>query len=148
MPQFDASGIVEALECKLKPYVDFDEVIPEPTDAQVGAFIAAMRQVLQEARDKAGRVGEVDMNDPTQVAEALGDIAGDGAKEFTDSAERTAEIYAALCSDKPSKSQILAVPPRARALLFQWLQKEVMSPEAAAPAGSGQVRTLPRRQTA
>lgn len=148
MPQFDASGVVEALECKLKPYADFEEVIPEPTDAQVGAFIAAMRKVLAEAREKAGRAGDVDMNDPAQVAEALADVAGDGAQEYAGDAERIAGIYAALCSGTPSKAQILAVPPRARALFFQWLQKEVMSPEAAPLAGSGQVRNLRPRATA
>lgn len=140
MPQFDASGIVEGLECKLKPYADFEDVIPEPSDRQIGDFLAGLKKVYADAK-QAGMPDAVDTSDPDQVAEAIEALDPDQYVRFQDS---MAGLHAALCSERPSKAQILAVPLRRRNLFFQWLQQEVMSPEAAPPAGSGQVSTLPR----
>lgn len=145
MPQFDAAGVVEGLECKLKPYAEFDGVIPEPTDKQIGEFLARLKKVMKEAQEKLGLKEEVDVTDTEQVAKALDDLDPD---EFVAVADEMAALHADLCSGTPSKAQILAVPLRRRLLFFNWLQSEVMSPEAAAPAGNGQVRTLPRRATA
>jgi hypothetical protein len=148
MPQFDASGIVEGLECKLRPYAEFDGVIPEPTDQQIGEFLSRLKKVLREAQDKLGRkddTEEIDVTDTAQVAKALDDL---DPEDFVKIADEMAALHADLCSGTPSKAQILAVPLRRRNLFYQWLQGEVMSPEAASPGGNGQVRTLPRRASA
>ena len=47
-----------------------------------------------------------------------------------------AGIAAGLCSGEPSKDDILRLPPRIRAMFLAWLQREVMSPEAAPGGGS------------
>jgi hypothetical protein len=142
MPQFDAAGIVEGLECKLKPYADFDGMIPEPSDKQVGEFFAGLRKVMAEAREKLG--GQViDPADPDQAAEVLDSL---DPGDFTRVTGEMAALHAALCSGTPTKAQILAVPLRRRLLFYNWLQGEVMSPEVAAPGGNGQGR--PRRATA
>ena len=157
MPQFDASGIVEGLECKLKPYAEFDGVIPEPTDKQIGEFLSGLKRIMAEAKEKLGREEEIDLTDTGQVAKALDDLDPD---EFVKVCDDMAGLHAALCGEraepdgtvvvpgKPSKAQILAVPLRRRLLFYNWLQGEVMSPEAAAPAGNGRLATLPRRATA
>jgi hypothetical protein len=145
MPQFDASGVVEGLECRLKPYADFDGLIPEPTDKQIGEFLAGMKRIMKEARDKLGLAEEIDVTDPDAMAKALDDLDPD---EFVRVADEMAGIHAALCNDTPSKAQILAVPLRRRMLFFNWLQSEVMSPEAATPVGNGQVASLAQRRGA
>ena len=71
MPQFDASGVVEGLECKLKPYADFEDVIPEPSDRQIGDFLAGLKKVMATAKDKLGMADEIDVTDPDQMAKAL-----------------------------------------------------------------------------
>ena len=106
MPQFDAFGVVEGLECKLKPYADFDGPVPEPSDRQIAEFLKGLKTLMSSAL-KTG-------------------------------------LHADLCSGQPSKEQILTVPMRRRQMFYQWLQAEVMSPEAATPGGNGQVLSLPR----
>lgn len=139
MPQFDAGGIVEGLECKLTPYADFDGVIPEPSDKQVGEFLAGLRQVLAQARDKVAAQEDIDVTDPAQVAKALDDL---DPQEFVETAAGLAALHAALCSGTPSKAQILKVPIRRRVHFYSWLQGEVLSPEAA-PAGGSTPATRP-----
>jgi hypothetical protein len=150
MPQFDAEGIVEGLQCKLKPYADFDGLVPEPTDAQVGAFLAGLKKALRESRDRLGAKEQVDVTDPEQVAKAFDDM---DPGEFERTADLMAGLHAALCGEHdlpdgthvpgtPSKEQILAVPSRRRVLFFRWLQNEVLSPEAAPGGGKTQPRPL------
>lgn len=142
MPQFDAAGIVEGLDCKLKPYTDFDGTITEPSDLQIGVFLAGLQQIMREDRDRLRRGQEVDVTDPEQVMQAID--AMDPA-QFERTAGALAELHAALCSGSPTAEQILAVPPRRRVLFFNWLQTEVLNPEAVTPAGNAQVRTLRQR---
>lgn len=145
MPQFDASGVVEGLECRLLPYADFDGVIPEPSDKQVGEYLAALQKALAESREKREARGDVDTSDPEAVARALEEL---DPEDFARTAGKMAAIYSALCSGTPSAEQILALPRRPRLVFYNWLQNEVLNPEAATPAGNAQVRTLPRRASA
>lgn len=139
MPQFDASGIVEALKCTLTPYADFDDVIPEPSDKQVGEFLTGLRRVMAQARDKLAAQGDVDVTDAAQVAKAIDELE---PQEFVATAAELAALHAALCSGTPSKAQILKVPIRRRVHFYSWLQGEVLSPEAA-PAGGSTPATRP-----
>lgn len=154
MPQFDASGIVEGLECRLKPYADFDDVIPEPSDRQIAAFLKGLKDLMSGALATMGIGDGTDVTDPDQMMKALDDLEPD---KFVEVQDGMAALHAALCGEvtdgdgnvttpgRPSKEQILAVPMRRRMLFYQWLQTEVMSPEAAAPAGGGQANHLPLR---
>jgi hypothetical protein len=145
MPQFDVNGIVEGLECNLKPHADFEGLIPEPTDRQVGEFLAGLKDAMRESREKAATRQEVDVNDPEQVARAVDEM---DPEEFVRTAEVMASLYSALCSGTPTKEQILSVPRRARLAFYRWVQGEVLNPEAVTPAGKTQDVTLPQRATA
>lgn len=141
MPQFDAGSVVEPLECKLKPYTDFDDAIPEPSDKQVGVFLRGLREIMADARELSG----ADLTagtDPNEVVKAL-DVLD--PEKFVEITSRWAALYADLCSGRPSKAQILAVPLRRRQLFYAWLQEEVLSPEAGPGAGNGQAPRLPLR---
>jgi hypothetical protein len=135
MPQFDASSIVEPLQCKLRPYADFDDVIPEPSDQQVGVFLAGLKKVMTEANEKLGGAKDVDVTDREQVMAAIEELEPD---DFVQVADEMAAIHAALCSGRPSKAEILSVPLRRRNAFYNWLQGEVLNPEAAPGAGNGQ----------
>lgn len=141
MPQFDVSGVVEGLECRLKPYADFDGVIPEPSDRQIATFLKGLKTLMGSALTTMGVAEGTDVTDPDQMMKALDDLEPD---KFVEVQDGMASLHADLCSGQPSKEQILAVPMRRRMLFFQWLQSEVMSPEAATPGGNGQVLSLPR----
>ena len=71
MPQFDAQSIVDPLRCRLLPFADFDDVIPEPSDVQVGVFLAGLKKVLTEANEKLGASKEVDVTDREQMMAAI-----------------------------------------------------------------------------
>jgi len=153
MPQFDAEGVVEGLACKLKPYADFDEVIPEPSDRQIGEFLRGLKELMSSALKTMGIEGEPDLTDPAQMMTALDQLEPD---KFVEVQDAMAGLHAALCGEetdadgnvtrpgRPSKAQILQVPMRRRNLFYQWLQGEVMSPEAVTPGGNAQVLSLPR----
>ena len=141
MPQFDAFGVVEGLECKLKPYADFDGVIPEPSDRQIAEFLKGLKTLMSSALKTMGVEDGTDVTDPDQVMRALDDLEPD---KFVEVMDGMAGLHADLCSGQPSKEQILTVPMRRRQMFYQWLQAEVMSPEAATPGGNGQVLSLPR----
>lgn len=141
MPQFDAFGIVEGLQCRLKPYADFDDVIPEPTDLRIATFLKGLKTVMSSALTDMGVKEGTDLTDPAQMMGALDDLEPD---KFVEVMDGMAGLHADLCSGKPSKEQILAIPMRRRQMFYQWLQTEVMSPEAVTPGGNGQVLNLPR----
>jgi hypothetical protein len=113
--------------------------IAEPTDRQIAVYQAGLRNLAKEYEGKlpasmlagdasAAALTEAAMAvDPEIVIELHGDIAA---------------LFAALCSDEPSREDILKVPPRIRAFFYQWLAGEVMSPEAASGGGNAQVKTL------
>ena len=148
MPQFDAFGIVEGLQCRLKPYADFDDVIPEPTDLRIATFLKGLKTVMASALTDMGVKEGTDLTDPAQMMGALDDLEPD---KFVEVMDGMAGLHAALCREetdadgnvtkpgKPSKEQILAIPMRRRQMFYQWLQTEVMSPEAVTPGGNGQV---------
>jgi hypothetical protein len=153
MPQFDAFEIVEGLECKLKPFADFEETIPEPSDRQIGEFLKGIKELMSGALKTMGIEDGVDLTDPAQMMTALDQLEPD---KFVEVQDTMAQIHAALCGEerdsggnvttpgRPSKAQILCVPMRRRNLFYQWLQGEVMNPEAATSAGNAQVMILPR----
>lgn len=144
MPQFDAETIVDPIKLKLLPYVEgFDwTVIAEPSDRQIGEFLKGLKELMSGAMKTIGIEDGVDVTDPEQMMRALDDLEPD---KFVEVQETMAALHAGLCSDCPSKEQLLKVPMRRRMALFNWLQGEVLNPEAAPGGGNAQVTVLPSR---
>lgn len=139
MAGFDAGSVVEKLEWNFRPYVNAKGVIDEPTDAQISTFFASMKAMTEGLK---GQLPEgVDTDDPGELIAALDEL--DAGLVVTINQE-LAGIYTVLCSGSPTREQLLGLPMRVRAIFYNWLQREVMSPEAAAGAGSAQVTTLRR----
>jgi hypothetical protein len=137
MAGFKAEGVVEPLEYDFNPYVKAKGVIPEPTDAQIAAFMRGIKEVFQEAQKDLP--GALDMDDPVAVLAAI-DNLDPGAQ--VEAMTKMAEVYAKLCSDTPTQEEITGLPMRVRTIFFTWLRDEVMSPEAAPGDGNAQVTNL------
>ena len=137
MAAFNAASVVEALDWTFEPFVHASGVIKEPNDDQIAQYLADLKAIGTEIREKVPDAP--DSTDPVGLMAALDDLDLESVSALTG---RMAGIYAALCSGEPSMEQILALPPRRRTMFYGWLQQEVMSPEAAPGAGNAQVRTL------
>jgi hypothetical protein len=138
MPAFRAEGVVEALDYDFNPYVKASGVIPEPTDAQIAAFLTGIKAITDQVR--ADIPADITPGDTTAILQAMDNL--DPAKTI-EQMGKMCEVYAGLCSGTPSTEQIAELPMRVRSIFFAWLQGEVMSPEAASPDGNGTVSRLP-----
>ena len=143
MPQFDASSIVEPIHVRLMPYADFDDDIREPSDKQLGEFLSALQKLMGSGGLAAMGItgGVIDTSDPEAMMAAVQDLEPD---KFVEVMTGLADMHSKLCSGRPTRAQILAVPVRRRFALFAYLQGEVMSPEPAPAAGGPQLTVLPR----
>jgi hypothetical protein len=137
MAAFNAASVVEALDWTFEPFVHASGVIKEPNDDQIAQYLADLKAIGTEIKDKVPDAP--DASDPVGLMAALDDLDLESVSALTG---RMAGIYAALCSGEPSREQILALPPRRRTMFYGWLQAEVMSPEAAPGGGNAQVTTL------
>lgn len=137
MPGFVAEGVVEALDYDFRPYSKAHGTIPEPTDAQIAEFLRGIKKVFKEAEKDLP--DNLDMDDPVALLKAIDDL--DPAVQVKAMADMTG-VYAELCSGTPSAGQITELPMRVRSIFFNWLQSEVMAPEAATGGGPAQVKPL------
>jgi hypothetical protein len=137
LPGFKAEGVVEPLDYDFRPYVKAHGVIPEPTDAQIAAFLRGVKEIFKKAQ--ADLPTDVDTDDPVAVLKAIDDL-DPGAQ--IEALTKMAEVYAELCSGTPSAREIADLPMRVRTIFFTWLRDEVMSPEAATGGGPQPVTQL------
>jgi hypothetical protein len=143
MAGFDAGKAVSPLDYTLKPYIDVAGRLKEPSDRQIADFLDGIKSLFKQAQD-AGLEGleEADaQKDPNALIDALDQLSGDAVVEMF---ETMAAMYGELCSGVPSKDQLLQLPLRVRGAFYQWVQNEVINPEAAPAAGMRPVSTLPR----
>lgn len=122
---FKVADHVGILSVDFRPVATFSGTIPEPSQEQLNAWSVAMSQLAAEFSFSG------DPNDMTAIVEFLATLDEDA---LNDQADRTAELHAALCSECPSKAQILELPPRHRQAFYGYLSGE-FSPEGSAPAG-------------
>lgn len=139
MPGFDAGTIVEALEYTFEPYVSAKGTVKEPSDKQIAEFMNGIKEVITKVQKDLP-----DNIDPTDVAQIMAAMDDFSPEIMVTLADDMAEVFSALCSGRPTKIQMLALPPRRRTLFYNWLQQEVLSPEAVPGGGTGAVTTLPR----
>jgi hypothetical protein len=134
---FKAEGVVEALDYDFKPYVKASGTVPEPTDRQIADFLGDMKALLKEVEGDLPK--DVNLDDPGSILAAMEDLDTEVTIKMTG---KMCGVYSKLCSGTPTEKQIQDLPPRIRQIFFNWLQTEVMSPEAAPGAGSAQVTPL------
>lgn len=140
MPSFNAGSLVEALDYSFQPFHQDSGTVPEPSDKQIGAFLSGLKTLFSEASSLAA-LAELDQNDPAAMLDALNSLDGD---DFVNLMASMCEVFGALCSGKPSAATLKKVPVRPRRLFFEWIQQEVLSPEAAPAAGMQPVPIRPQ----
>jgi hypothetical protein len=144
MPGFNASTVIKPLDYTLRPYVDKESVVKEPSDVQLDAFEKAMVREQQRLRKLIPDLPDGDDLDEYQAVLEKAENAR-VSPEATKTWKIQAGIFAALCSGEPSEAEIMTLPRRVRLHFFKWLREELASPEAAAGDGeeTAQVLNLP-----
>lgn len=141
MPTFDAGTVVESLDWDFTAAkVKAKGTIPEPSDAQIGDFLDGLKKLYTDARESGLDLDLPDNATPEQMMDALTAVTGDKYVAFM---AKVAGLFAALCSDKPSQDNLLALPMRVRVKFYAWVQQEVVSPEAGTGAGTVALRSVP-----
>jgi hypothetical protein len=137
---FDAGAAVEALDWDFTGAgVKAKGTIPEPSDVTIGDFLDGLKKLYNDTRAMV-EAGEAATDaTPGEMLEALNSVTG---AMFVDQMSRIADLYAELCSNKPGKDQLLALPLRVRAKFYGWVMSEVVNPEAETGAGTSVVKPL------
>lgn len=139
MAGFTAQGVVDPLDYDFNPYVKARGVIPEPTDNQIAEFLRDIRDIIKSAEKEGMTADDLPADDPASLLQALDDMDPDAVVKLMES---MCEAYSKLCSGTPTAKQIHDLPMRVRQVFFNWLQGEVMAPEAATGGGQAQVTPL------
>jgi len=139
MAGFDAGALVEPLDYDFKPFCpEIKGTVPEPTDKQIEAFLDKIKSIMEGANKDIGGLSE---DNPDEFLEALSSL---DPKVVTKTIADMARAYAALCSNKPSYTDLMKAPMRVRILFFRWVQQEIFSPEVRTGAGTAVVNLPPR----
>jgi hypothetical protein len=129
MAGFNAADAVDPFEYNFAPYADAKGTIPEPSDGQVNAFYAGLGAALKEGLGE-DRVRDVDLTDRAALAKLQAELTVDDMNKVSDA---YLNLYAAVCSNEPSRDDLEALPYRLRAVFYGSIQGW-LSPEALRPA--------------
>jgi len=142
MPTFDSSTVtVEDLAWDLHGFgVKAKGTIPEPSDGAIGKFLDDLKTLYAKAQ---GTGLDADLPENATAAQMMDALAGITGETFVAFMADLAGIFAELCGDKPTKANLLALPMRVRVKFYEWVQQEVVNPEAGPGAGNAVVRSLP-----
>lgn len=124
MPGFDAGTIVEPLDYDFTKFGGRKATIPEPSEDAVVKMYAEMDVLVKEI---AGSFVQLPENPSAQdLVESLNQLTM--SESYAPMLSGMTRIYAELCSQTPSADELGQLPPRIRALFFQWMAKQ-MRPE-------------------
>lgn len=124
MPSFDASTIVEPLDYDFTRFGGRKAEIPEPSEELIVEMYSAMDHLLKEV---AGSFVDLPKNPSAQdLVNSLNQLTM--SESYKPMLDGMTEIYARLCANSPSVEELKQLPPRIRALFFQWVAK-MMRPE-------------------
>lgn len=125
MSTFKAESVVKPLRYSLKPFVDAEGVVPEPSYDAVQEFF----ELVQTAARKANIIqADAEINSAGDAAAAIEQISESIASGREISAELD-EGLVKLCAGSPTREQLEEMPYRVRMKFSAWLMKE-LRPEA------------------
>ncbi len=120
---FDASETPD-LAYNLKPYVDAEGVVPEPSRDRYNKFAKRITKLSVEASELVEILSDGDDKKLRENPKIL-----DALAEQSDSAEKELRAAVAdLCNGSPTKKQIDALPTRVFMRFYRWLSSE-LNPE-------------------
>jgi hypothetical protein len=135
MPGFDAGTIVEPMDYDFTKFGGRKAVIPEPGEEVVKQMYKEMDELIKSIASEFVTLPE---NPSAQdLVESLNQLTM--SESYAPMLQGMTEIYSRLCANSPSVDELQLIPPRIRALFFQWVAKQ-MRPELDAV----DTRTAPR----
>lgn len=146
MGSFNAGASVDTLDWSFEPYLKVKGVLKEPSDQQIGDFIDGLKAIFKTAKE-SGITEMEKLGDNPDIEDISAAIAMVGGKDYVKLNSELARHYSELCSGKPATDQILTLPLRARVHFYDWLQTEVINPEAGSGGGARVVPIQPREVT-
>jgi hypothetical protein len=136
---FDASEVVEELGWDFSKFGQGKGITPEPSDRQLSKFQKQFQALLkvgvqmlktvrppQSPPSQSPPAEEVLLLD--EAVRVLGDMSGE-EPELERFHEMMAQITADVCTNQPSKEQLLALPPRIRMAFYGWLNGQILNPK-------------------
>ena len=124
MTSFDAGTIVEELDYNFEKFGGRKGTIPEPDEATIITMYAEMDQLVKEIA--AEHVELPPDTTAEDLVQALNLVTM--SESYEPMLRGMTRIHAKACSHSPSEEELEQLPPRIRALFFQWFQK-MMRPE-------------------
>ena len=117
---FTAATAVSALNYNLRPYVEIEGTVPEPSSKGIDTFFNRLREMAKEAgADVDDNTSEAD------VAKALAETDENMMSKMTDTMlAATVE----LTGSNPTREQLDSLPFRVQHAFFNWLLGELMDP--------------------
>lgn len=155
---FVLEQVVEALDYDFRPKVDSHGTIPEPSDIQIDRFMkryyslmsgvaraTETQKVLEESEALTEDAAE---DEPKSIMDAIDawetlDVNTPEAQRIS---EKLAEVLADVCSNTPSKEDILALGTLGRKAFTQWILGELLDPKFDLP-GKSSTNTSPGEKT-
>ena len=124
MTGFDAGAIVAPMDYDFTKFGGRKADIPEPDEGTVVQMYSEMDALLKSI---AGEFVSLPENPSAQdLVESLNQLTM--SESYAPMLKGMTEIYSRLCGNSPSVDELLLIPPRIRALFFQWVAKQ-MRPE-------------------
>lgn len=133
MAKFDSAAFTaESLEWDFSGFgVQASGIVPEPKDQQIGKFLDDLKALYLTTQKELPSLPEDASAE--QMLEGLSQVTG---KQWVKLMSDVAGLFAELCSQQPSKTQLLALPMRWRIQFYGWIQSEVVNPEVVTGAGN------------
>ena len=137
---FNAADVIPELDWNFEKYGQGKGTVPEPSDKMIEEALRAMAEASAALYKKLGLERPAEMTEE-KINEVLAAFPEDfEAIAFADLTVKMIKIFAKLCGNQPSATQLKAIPFRARQAFFLWLMKE-LRPEA----GGGDTTRPPLR---
>jgi hypothetical protein len=137
LPSFDAATVVEPMDYDFTKFGGRKGDIPEPNEDQVISLYSSMDELVKEL---AGEFVQLPKNpSATELVDSLNQLTM--SESYKPMLDGMTVIYARVCSDTPSEEELRQLPPRIRALFFQWVAKQ-LRPELDAVDSKSQRRPL------
>jgi len=120
MAQFNAAKAVDPININLKPYVDLETTIPEPSTKAMTEFQNVLVSMAKELNIKPGQ--QMDLA-------AMAEMPEDAANVIADKMQAA---IIGLCGGAITDAHLDALPFRVKIAFITWLTGEI-SPEASTP---------------
>jgi hypothetical protein len=120
---FDAGTVVEPLDWDFTAFNAGQGTIPEPTDKAIDTMFKDLAKITRTLGEAAG-LAAADVA-PGQMVALMANLPEDADLGISDLMSEMSKVFAKLCSNSPSATQLNKLPMRIRMRFFVWLAGEL-----------------------